>query len=178
MADDQGETRFGKQKQSQPAGFEFTRRKRWLDILVSELPDLAVFVLSETGTIWYTGPAVKDLLGWKVGELIDKDVAHILNGAWRALSANLSPADLHYADDDVVDFREDMEECASSSTKFTSYARLKCKPSDANENDSSASSQKELLFELGGNFIRDTKSGEQVLFILTGKPYPSKNMAM
>lgn len=72
------EAKVGKQKQG--AVFEFTRRKRWSDILISEAPDLAIFILSKTGTIWYTGPAVADLLGWKVGELIDKDVSHIFNG--------------------------------------------------------------------------------------------------
>jgi len=152
------DARVGKQKQGQSAVFEFTRRKRWADTLVSEAPDLAIFILSKTGTIWYTGPAVVHLLGWKVGELIDKNMAHILN------------------DDDLADFREDLGNCATSDKNLDSYARLKCKPpADA---DAHSYVQKELLYELVGNFVSDVHTNQKMFFILTAKPYPSKNMAI
>ncbi|KLO19234.1 hypothetical protein SCHPADRAFT_885630 [Schizopora paradoxa] len=149
------EAKVGKQKQG--AVFEFTRRKRWSDILISEAPDLAIFILSKAGTIWYTGPAVADLLGWKVGELIDKDVSLILN------------------DDDLIDFHDDLERCASTDTTLISYARLKCRPP---ADGLAHAVQKELLYELRGNFVSDLRTNEKMFFILTAKPYPSKNMAI
>lgn len=45
-----------------------------------------MLVLSETGVVWYCGPAVEDLLGWKDEELVDGDFCEIMNGASRSSS--------------------------------------------------------------------------------------------
>ncbi|KAF9527038.1 hypothetical protein CPB83DRAFT_857045 [Crepidotus variabilis] len=57
-------------KSAQPA-YDFTKRKRWADLLLTELVDNIVFVLSPTGKILYCGNAVTELLGWRDVELVD-----------------------------------------------------------------------------------------------------------
>lgn len=72
----------GSSKQSnQQLVFDFTKRKRWADLLVSELKEAIMLVLSDSGVVWYCGPAVEDLLGWADEELVDGSLADIMNGA-------------------------------------------------------------------------------------------------
>ena len=60
--------------------FEFTKRKRWADLLVTELNDTIIFVLSEACQVWYCGNAVTELLGWRDEELVDSDLMDLMNG--------------------------------------------------------------------------------------------------
>ena len=76
-------------KQSTPQLiFEFTKRKKWADILVTELTEVIMLVLSDAGVIWYCGPAVKDLLGWTDEELVDMHFSEIMNGAYQTRSSS------------------------------------------------------------------------------------------
>ena len=59
--------------------FEFTKRKRWAELLISELPDAIAFVLSPTCKILYCGTAVKEILGWNDEELVDGDLLDLMN---------------------------------------------------------------------------------------------------
>jgi PAS domain S-box-containing protein len=59
--------------------FDFTKRKRWADLLISELTEAIMLILSQTGQVWYCGPAVKELLGWKDEEVIDTNISDIMN---------------------------------------------------------------------------------------------------
>ena len=61
--------------------FEFTKRKRWADLLITELNDTVILVLSETCQVWYCGNAVTELLGWRDDELVDGDLIDLMNGA-------------------------------------------------------------------------------------------------
>ena len=61
--------------------FDFTKRKRWADLLVTELTEVVMMVLSDTGVVWYCGPAVEDLLGWTDEELVDMNFCEVMNGA-------------------------------------------------------------------------------------------------
>ena len=61
--------------------FEFTKRKRWADLLVTELNDTIILVLSEACQVWYCGNAVTELLGWRDEELVDSDLVDFMNGA-------------------------------------------------------------------------------------------------
>ncbi len=65
--------------------FEFTKRKRWADLLITELNDTVIFVLSETCQVWYCGNAVTELLGWRDDELVDADLIDLMNGASRVM---------------------------------------------------------------------------------------------
>lgn len=60
--------------------FDFTKRKRWADLLVSELTEAIMFALSSTGQVWFCSPAVEELLGWKDEEIVDGDLSEIMNG--------------------------------------------------------------------------------------------------
>lgn len=51
--------------------FEFTKRKRWADILVTGLTDVIIFVLSPEGKVLYCGTAVNELLGWNETDILD-----------------------------------------------------------------------------------------------------------
>jgi PAS domain-containing protein len=66
-----------------PLAFDFTKRKRWADLLVGELSDAISLLLLPTGQILYCGPAVRDLLGWKDTELIDYDLFDLVAGKYR-----------------------------------------------------------------------------------------------
>ena len=61
--------------------FEFTKRKRWADLLITELNDTIILVLSQSYQVWYCGGAVTELLGWRDDELVDGDLIDLMNGA-------------------------------------------------------------------------------------------------
>jgi PAS domain-containing protein len=67
------------QKQPQRNIFEFTRRRQWADLLVTELSGTIIFVLSPHGKVWYCAPAIHELLGWQDQELVDKDLIDFFN---------------------------------------------------------------------------------------------------
>jgi PAS domain-containing protein len=60
--------------------WEFTRRKRWPELLINELSEAIAFILSPTGKVLFCSPAVQELLGWRDEELIDADLADLVNG--------------------------------------------------------------------------------------------------
>jgi PAS domain-containing protein len=62
--------------------FEFTKRKRWADLLITELTEAIILILSTQCQILYCSAAVKELLGWRDEELIDAEFLDLVNGAW------------------------------------------------------------------------------------------------
>ena len=62
-----------------PPAFEFPKRKRWADLLLTELVDDVAFVLSPSYRIMYCGTAVTELLGWKDVELSDLDFLDLVS---------------------------------------------------------------------------------------------------
>ncbi|EKM55306.1 uncharacterized protein PHACADRAFT_208823 [Phanerochaete carnosa HHB-10118-sp] len=89
--------------------FDFTKRKKWADLLVTELTEVVMLVLSDDGTVLYSGPAVQSLLGWADEELIDMNFCDIMN------------------DEDVSVFKRQFAESIRAGTDLLSYARLRCK---------------------------------------------------
>ena len=65
----------------QPPAFEFMKRKRWADLLISELSEAIILVLSASCKVLFCGHAVQELLGWKDEELVDGDLIELMNGA-------------------------------------------------------------------------------------------------
>lgn len=63
-----------------PLTFEFTKRKRWADLLITELVDVIVFILSPAYKVLYCGTAITELLGWKDVDIMDSDFNDIMNG--------------------------------------------------------------------------------------------------
>lgn len=62
--------------------FEFTKRKRWADLLITELTEAIILILSPQCQILYCSAAVKELLGWRDEDLIDTEFLDLVNGAW------------------------------------------------------------------------------------------------
>lgn len=65
--------------QAKAPTFEFTKRKRWADLLVTELTESVILILSADFHILYCGAAVNEILGWRDDELIDGDLADLIN---------------------------------------------------------------------------------------------------
>lgn len=64
--------------------FEFTKRKRWADILITGLTDVIIFVLSPEGKVLYCGNAVTELLGWSDTDILDLHLSDFIIGALHA----------------------------------------------------------------------------------------------
>ena len=60
--------------------FDFTKRKRYADLLTTELTEAIILVLSLNGDVWYCGNAVQDLLGWRDDEVVDRKFSEFING--------------------------------------------------------------------------------------------------
>ncbi|KAL0061467.1 white collar 2 type of transcription factor [Marasmius tenuissimus] len=145
---------------SPPQTFEFTKRKRWADLLVTELADANLFILNSTFRILYCGAAVTELLGWRETELVDHDFGDIVGS------------------DDQNHFRASFEDSIKRSSELISYVRLRC---NSPATTFPYSPVKEILFEIKG-YPRFAKydsygNGDQFFFALA-KPYLSRNTAM
>jgi hypothetical protein len=68
--------------QSKALTFEFTKRKRWADLLVTELTEAITLILNSQCQILYCGAAVNELLGWRDEELVDGDFIELINGLY------------------------------------------------------------------------------------------------
>jgi PAS domain S-box-containing protein len=62
--------------------WEFTRRKRWADLLITELSEAILFVLSPARKVLFCNPAVREILGWQDEDLIDRDLTDLVNGLY------------------------------------------------------------------------------------------------
>jgi PAS domain-containing protein len=60
--------------------FEFTKKKRWADLIITELTEVIVLILSTQCQILYCSAAVKELLGWRDEDLIDTEFLELVNG--------------------------------------------------------------------------------------------------
>ncbi|KAG7092817.1 hypothetical protein E1B28_009133 [Marasmius oreades] len=140
--------------------YEFTKRKRWADLLVTELADANIFILSSNFRILYCGAAVKELLGWGEAQLVDHDFGDIVGA------------------DDQNHFRACFEESIARGTELISYIRLRC---NAPSTSFPYSPVKEILFEIKGypRYAKQDSFGnvDQFFFALA-KPYLSRNTTM
>ncbi|KAI5120479.1 hypothetical protein M0805_006499 [Coniferiporia weirii] len=146
------------QRQRQPHVFEFTKRKRWADILFAELPETVLFVLDSSGRIQYSGVGAYEMLGWEVEELLESDVLELIN------------------DDDKKGFQERFQISMNTLRELSCFTRLKCKPATSEE--AQGPIQRELLFEVRGRTLYIEDGNESKCHFFMAKPYPSRNMTM
>ena len=78
------------QSQQNVHPWEFTRRKRWADLLMTELSEAIVLVLSSRRKVLFCNPAVREILGWQDEDLIDSDFKDLVNGLYPTRSHPLS----------------------------------------------------------------------------------------
>jgi len=140
--------------------WEFTRRKRWADLLITELSEAIVLVLSPRRKVLFCNPAVREILGWQDEDLIDRDFKHLVN-----VNDRLSFCETYARS---IERREDLH----------FFARLLCKPDSFTAMTVTPPPTKEVLLEIIGypHFVLEESSCR--CFFAVAKPYPSRNTAM
>jgi len=147
-------TTVGSLTQKSSSTYEFTKRKRWPDLLITDLVDSILFILSHSCTVLYVATAVHELLGWRDVDLIDLDFIKLIN-----------PAD-HNA------FRIGFEYSKhGSNVESCLQVRLIC-------NESAGQTAKELLVEikLYPQKTRENATETKCVFA-TATPFPGRNTA-
>ncbi|KAF8323090.1 GATA-domain-containing protein [Clavulina sp. PMI_390] len=130
--------------------FEFTKRKKWADLLITELSGTVILVLSTNYEVLYCGAAAIELLGWREEEVIDTELSNWMH------------------QDDVPPFRAHFDACVSSRTELATYARLRGKAGN------------EIhwpVFEFRGHPHYEADFECRCFFVMA-RPYPSRNTAM
>jgi hypothetical protein len=171
------------QPNQQPPPWEFTRRKRWADLLMTELSEAIVLVLSPRGQVLFCNPAVREILGWQDGELIDKDFKDFVNGLYILLYPTVV-AQLIYGYvcapvNDRPGFIETYARSIQRREDFHFYARLFCKSDTfTHMTVTPPHPDKEVLLEIMGypHFVLGENTCK--CFFGVAKPYPSRNTAM
>ncbi|KAG5637756.1 hypothetical protein H0H81_003323 [Sphagnurus paluster] len=136
---------------STPKTFEFTKRKRWADLVTTELAEGINIILSVSCSVLYCAPAVTEITGWRENELIDCDF----------ISMIATP-------DDQAMFRASFEESIEGNTELHAFVRIKC--SEKFQPPGPAIVQ-DMLFEIKGQ--PRSADVEGMFFFATAKPYPS-----
>ncbi|KAH9997483.1 hypothetical protein BJV77DRAFT_1065110 [Russula vinacea] len=140
--------------------WEFTRRKRWADLLVTELSEAIVLVLSSRRKVLFCNPAVREILGWQDEELIDRDFKDLVN-----VNDRLGLCETYARS---IERREELHFYARFFCKSDSFTHMSIPPPPA----------KEVLLEIIGypHFILGESACK--CFFVVAKPYPSRNAAM
>ncbi|KIM27538.1 hypothetical protein M408DRAFT_310866 [Serendipita vermifera MAFF 305830] len=102
MDEEEGATNIKSQ-----AIFEFTKRKRWADVLVSELVNVAILVLSQSGAIIHVDAAVHAVTGYSEEQLLGKNFSDILH------------------EGDTLAFFQAFEDCIAATRELTFYLRIR-----------------------------------------------------
>ncbi len=155
-----------------PSTFEFTKRKRWADLLINEVADAIILVLSSSCTILFSGAAVTEILGWRDVDLVDKDFMDLVACESFLEDRCRHTNDILHTDNDQTNFQNSFHESLRTSENMLSYTHLKCKTTH------SANTPQEILFEIQGypHYVGDEQTCR--CFFATAKPYPSRNAAM
>lgn len=162
----------GMSNQKPPLTFEFTKRKRWGDLLITELADCILFVLSPTCNIWFCGQAVTDLLGWKDSELVDHNLLNLVYGMLH-LARSDHLVFITSADEDQTLFKSCFDDSIRTKTDLFVHARLK------NKNSSNALVTQPILYELKGRpyFLQENDQNCACMFA-AARLYHSRNTDM
>ncbi|KIM55062.1 hypothetical protein SCLCIDRAFT_1221475 [Scleroderma citrinum Foug A] len=138
------------------ATFEFTKRKRWADLLIHELSEAIIFVLSNDAKVWFCGRAISELLGWRDADLIDRNFTDIVNT------------------EDQQTFHVAFQESLRTRMEMNSYIRLQCINGFAVQHTPPS----QVLFELKGYPLYIDNESTPRCFFAVAKPFPSRNVTM
>ena len=166
--------------------WEFTRRKRWADLIVTELSEAIVLVLSPARKVLYCNPSVREMLGWLDDDLVDMDFTELVNGLYPSpLPQAYRPSSLS-----AVFFARPVNDRLSFCTAFTRsvesfnelhvYVRLRCNSDSSFAHLAMAPPPpaKEVLLEvMGYPYFTPGENACQCIFAVA-KSYPSRNTAM
>jgi PAS domain-containing protein len=169
------------QSQQNVQPWEFTRRKRWADLLMTELSEAIVLVLSLRRTVLFCNPAVREILGWQDEDLIDSDFKDLVNGLYPTRDPIGPPAYISVSTpvNDRLGLCDTYAHSIERHEELHFYARFFCKSDSFTHLPISPTPPaKEVLLEIIGypHFIM----GESTCrcFFVVAKPYPSRNAAM
>ncbi|PPQ93231.1 hypothetical protein CVT25_015229 [Psilocybe cyanescens] len=142
-----------------PSVYEFPKRKRWADLLVTELVDNIVFVLSPSCKIWFCGAAVTEILGWKENELVDCDFMDLIDST------------------DQVRFTEAFQLAMQDNIEFN--LSIKLKSSDASIPQITPLRSKGIIFDMKCHpYSSVEKETETQCLVAMAVPSPGHNTAM
>ncbi|KZP12714.1 hypothetical protein FIBSPDRAFT_921787 [Athelia psychrophila] len=142
-----------------PSSFEFTKRKKYADLLISELTDAIQLILSLECKVLFCSPAVTELLGWRDEDLIDGDFIELINI------------------EDRGNFKHAYSVSLQNRDTMLCYIRLKCKSHFSTAGSYNAP-PKEALFEFKGHPHFIDGEAQCKVFFAAATPYPSRNTAM
>ena len=161
------------QTQSKPQlTFDFTKRKRWADLLLTELVDNIVFVLSTQGRILFCGHAITELLGWKEVDLLDINFYELVDSECSIFFSLTIFFDCHLVIDQAR-FKVTFNEALETGMEFNILLRLASRMS-------TNAQPKFVLFDMKCYPHLVTTGGEMETkcFFAMATPYPSRNTAM
>ncbi|CAG8722610.1 14364_t:CDS:2, partial [Acaulospora colombiana] len=87
--------------------FEFTKRKRWADTLISELVNVAILVFSQTGTVIHCDAAINAVTGYPEEQVAGRNFSELLHPG------------------DTLEFFKAFEDCIATQKELTLYVRIK-----------------------------------------------------
>ncbi|KAG9030168.1 blue light receptor [Tulasnella sp. JGI-2019a] len=145
--------------------FDFTKRKKWPDLLVTELSGVVMLVLSKAGKLLFCGEAAKELLGWK-DEVVD-----------------LKISDLIHPDDERA-FARAFNDCVNNAKELNLFIRFRSWI--ANNGGADGAKTQYPLFEIKGHphytaptdESKEDDSLECKCFFAMARPYPTKHMVV
>ncbi|KAF8651481.1 hypothetical protein AX16_004779 [Volvariella volvacea WC 439] len=151
LASDASKFMTGAEKQ---VVFDFTKRKRWADLVITDVSDAIILVLSPSAKVLYCGIAVTELLGWREIDLVDSDLLAFVNSK------------------DHSSFRKHYDLSILTGSELSIYLRLQCK--NVFNDDGS---RKDVLFEFQGypHYVLEEQISGCICFFAMAKPYMSRS---
>lgn len=163
--------------------WEFTRRKRWADLIVTELSEAIVLVLSPGRKVLYCNPSVREMLGWLDDDLVDMDFTELVNGIYlpsQAFQATQLISRFARPVNDRLSFCTAFTRSVESFNELHVYVRLRCNSDSSFAHLAMAPPPpaKEVLLEvMGYPYFSPGENVCQCIFAVA-KSYPSRNTAM
>jgi hypothetical protein len=162
--------------------WEFTRRKRWADLIVTELSEAIVLILSPGRKVLYCNPSVREMLGWLDDDLVDMDFTELVNGLYLPLKLPDHTAQQPFMCpvNDRISFCTAFTHSVESFNELHVYVRLRCNSdsSFAHLAVAPAPPAKEVLLEvMGYPYFTPGENACRCIFAVA-KSYPSRNTAM
>ncbi|KZT53481.1 hypothetical protein CALCODRAFT_511401 [Calocera cornea HHB12733] len=89
--------------------YDFTKRKGWSGLLLSQLSGTIQFVFSPRGNVVFVSGCVREYLGWEAEEVVERNLVHLLHG------------------DDIQPFFAHIHHAISTRTELAAYTRFRAK---------------------------------------------------
>ncbi|TFK30049.1 GATA-domain-containing protein [Coprinopsis marcescibilis] len=136
--------------------YDFTKRRRWADLMAMELVESIVFVISRSTKVLYCqcGGSTHEVLGWRDSDFLDCELTDFINP------------------EDVEQLRFDIEECLRTDRDVpgASYARIR-----PNQAPNAYPPVNEVLHEFRTYHLNHPEDPQGAVVLLTAKHHYYKN---